>query len=49
MDHLQVVAVGDASKAREILTKYGKVEVYDAEGSSLCRHRRTRSTNLEHR
>ena len=32
MGHLQVVAVGDASKAREILTKYGKVEVYDAEG-----------------
>ena len=32
LDHLQVVAVGDASKAREILTKYGTVEVYDAEG-----------------
>lgn len=29
---LQVVAVGDATKAREILTKYGKVELYDAEG-----------------
>ena len=32
MDHLQVVAVGDAAKAREILAKYGKVELYDAEG-----------------
>jgi predicted Zn-dependent peptidase len=32
MSHLQVVAVGDAAKAREILAKYGKVEVYDAEG-----------------
>lgn len=29
---LQVVAVGDASKAREVLTKYGKVELYDADG-----------------
>jgi predicted Zn-dependent peptidase len=32
MNHLQVVAVGDAAKAREVLAKYGKVEVYDAEG-----------------
>ena len=32
LDHLQIVAVGDASKAREVLAKYGKVEVYDAEG-----------------
>ncbi|HEU5130657.1 MAG TPA: pitrilysin family protein [Pyrinomonadaceae bacterium] len=32
MGHLQVVAVGDAAKAREILAKYGKVELYDAEG-----------------
>jgi len=35
LGHLQVVAVGDAAKAREILTKYGKVEVYDAEGKPL--------------
>jgi predicted Zn-dependent peptidase len=35
LDHLQVVAVGDASKAREILAKYGKVQVYDAEGKLL--------------
>jgi predicted Zn-dependent peptidase len=32
LDHLQVVAVGDASKAREVLAKYGKVDVYDADG-----------------
>lgn len=33
--HLQVVAVGDAAKAREVLSKYGKVELYDAEGKPL--------------
>jgi hypothetical protein len=32
LDHLQVVAVGDATKAREVLAKYGKVSVYDANG-----------------
>jgi predicted Zn-dependent peptidase len=36
MDHLQVVAVGDASKAREVLSKYGKVEVYDADGKPVA-------------
>ena len=36
LDHLQIVAVGDASKARDILAKYGKVEVYDADGSSVA-------------
>lgn len=36
LGHLQVVAVGDASKAREILAKYGKVEVYDAEGKPVA-------------
>lgn len=35
MDHLQVVAVGDAAKARDVLSKYGKVEVYDAEGKPV--------------
>jgi zinc protease len=35
LGHLQVVAVGDAAKAREILAKYGKVEVYDAEGKPV--------------
>jgi predicted Zn-dependent peptidase len=33
--HLQVVAVGDASKAREVLSKYGKVQIYDAEGKPV--------------
>jgi predicted Zn-dependent peptidase len=33
--HLQVVAVGDAAKAREILAKYGKVQLYDAEGKPV--------------
>lgn len=32
LGHLQVVAVGDASKAREVLAKYGKVEEFDADG-----------------
>jgi zinc protease len=35
LQHLQVVAVGDASKAREVLEKYGKVEVFDAEGKPV--------------
>ena len=32
LNHLQIVAVGDAAKTRTILAKYGTVEVYDAEG-----------------
>jgi zinc protease len=35
LDRLQVVAVGDAGKAREVLAKYGKVELYDAEGKPV--------------
>jgi len=35
MGHLQVVAVGDATKAREILEKYGTVRVYDADGKPI--------------
>jgi len=35
MGRLQVVAVGDAAKAREILAKYGKVELYDADGKPI--------------
>ena len=34
-EHLQVVAVGDAAKAREILAKYGTVQVYDADGKPV--------------
>ncbi|MGH9883742.1 MAG: hypothetical protein ACRD6N_20145, partial [Pyrinomonadaceae bacterium] len=36
LEHLQVIAVGDASKAREVLTKYGKVEVIDADGKPVA-------------
>ena len=32
LPHLQIVAVGDASKVRSILATYGSVEQYDAEG-----------------
>ena len=35
MGHLQVVAVGDASKARDVLAKYGKVQLYDADGKPV--------------
>jgi len=35
LDHLQIVAVGDASKTRDILAKYGKVEVFDADGKPV--------------
>ena len=35
LGHLQVVAVGDAAKAKEVLAKYGKVEVFDAEGKPV--------------
>jgi Predicted Zn-dependent peptidases len=35
MKHLQVVAVGDASKTLEILSKYGTVQVYDTEGKPI--------------
>jgi zinc protease len=32
LDRLQIVAVGDASKVREALARYGTVEVFDANG-----------------
>lgn len=35
LGHLQIIAVGDATKAREVLTKYGTVQVYDADGKPL--------------
>jgi zinc protease len=35
LGHLQVVAVGDASKARDVLTKYGKVQLFDADGKPV--------------
>jgi predicted Zn-dependent peptidase len=35
MSHLQIVAVGDASKTREILSHYGTVQVFDADGKPI--------------
>ena len=35
LEHLQVVAVGDASKAKEVLAKSGTVQVFDAEGNPV--------------
>lgn len=35
-DNLQVVAVGDLSKIKTVMGKYGPVEVYDAEGKKLA-------------
>ena len=35
MKHLQIVAVGDASKTREILSHYGTVQVFDADGKPI--------------
>jgi predicted Zn-dependent peptidase len=35
LDHLQVVAVGDAAKTRQILAKYGTVQVFDADGKPV--------------
>jgi len=35
LDHLQVVAVGDASKTRDVLAKYGTVQVFDADGKPV--------------
>jgi predicted Zn-dependent peptidase len=35
LDHLQIVAVGDAAKAKEALAKFGTVEEYDGEGKPM--------------
>ena len=35
-DALQIVAVGDASQIREVMEKYGPIEVYDTEGNRLA-------------
>jgi zinc protease len=32
INHMQIVAVGDATKTREVLAKFGTVEEYDADG-----------------
>ncbi|HBB86151.1 MAG TPA: hypothetical protein DC047_00875 [Blastocatellia bacterium] len=36
LNHMQIVAVGDAAKTRTILAKYGTVEVFDAEGKPVA-------------
>ena len=36
MKRLQVVAVGDASKTREVLSKYGTVQLLDADGKPIA-------------
>jgi zinc protease len=33
--HLQIVAVGDASKITDVLKQYGAVEIYDTEGKPM--------------
>jgi predicted Zn-dependent peptidase len=35
LDHLQIVTVGDGKLIKEILNKYGPVEVYDANGKRM--------------
>jgi len=32
LDHIQIVAVGDATKIKPVMEKYGKVTVYDVNG-----------------
>ncbi|PWT91939.1 MAG: hypothetical protein C5B55_07220 [Blastocatellia bacterium] len=39
MSHLQVVAVGDASKTKSALAKYGTLEVYDADGKPVTENK----------
>ena len=36
LDHLQIVAVGDAAKTREVLAKYGAVREFDADGKPVA-------------
>lgn len=35
LDHLQLVVVGDAKQVREAVSKYGSVEMYDADGKPV--------------
>ena len=35
LNHLQIVAVGDATKTREVLAKFGTVEEYDSDGKPV--------------
>lgn len=36
LDHLQVVCVGDGKQIKNVLSKYGKVEVYDSNGNPVA-------------
>jgi predicted Zn-dependent peptidase len=36
LEHLQIVAVGDASKTRDAMAKYGSVQVYDTDGKPVA-------------
>ena len=35
VDRLQIVAVGDAAKIRDVLAKFGPIEEWDAEGRKI--------------
>ena len=35
LDHLQIVCVGDGKQIKDVLKKYGSLEVYDADGKRL--------------
>ena len=37
VDNLQLVAVGDAAKIRDVLAKFGPVEEYTADGVKVAR------------
>ena len=35
LDNMQIVAVGDAGKIRDVLKKYGPVEEYNTDGKKI--------------
>jgi zinc protease len=35
LEHLQIIAVGDAAKTRDVLAKYGKLQISDADGKPV--------------
>ena len=35
LDNVQIIAVGDGAKLKDVLAKYGPVEVYNSEGKKL--------------
>ena len=36
MEHLQIIAVGDAAKTRDVLAKFGHLDVYDTDGKLVA-------------